>query len=114
MSIISRFTRYTTQKEPVLSVGVLAAIVLAVISRFVTLTEDDLQLLGLLLVPIVTAAVARLKAWSPASVQKLADQRYDEGTADATARLAVAPEVQAAAPRPVRTAPRPRRARAVE
>lgn len=82
MGALAKFTRYTTQQEPVLSVGVLAAFVLAIISRFVTLTEDDLQLLGLLLVPIVTALIARFQAWSPASVEKATRAAFDQGVHD--------------------------------
>lgn len=96
MNVLTRFTSYTTQKEPVLSVGVLAAFVLAIVSRFVQLTEDDFQLLGLLLVPIVTALVARFKAWSPASVMRETEAAYAEGIDDGRVRAQ-----QAARPRPV-------------
>lgn len=108
MNVLSRFTRYTTQKEPVLSAGVLAAIVLAILSRFVRLTEDDLQLLGLLLVPIVTALVARLKAWSPASVERETRSAYLDGTEDGRpeARTAATPRpVPVSTPRPVTRRP---------
>lgn len=71
---LSRFLRFTTQKEPVVSAGFLAAVVLYVISRFVPLTDDDLQLLGLLLVPVIPALIARFAAWSPASVARLRAQ----------------------------------------
>ena len=82
MGALARFTKYTTQQEPVLSVGILAAMALAILSRFVTLTEDDLQLLGLLLVPIITALIARFQAWSPASVEKVKRAAFEQGVAD--------------------------------
>ncbi len=83
---LSRFLRYTTQDEPVITAGVIAAFVLYLLDRYLGLTEDDLQLLGLLLVPIVTAIGARLQAWSPASVDKAitkaAGDAYQDGLAD--------------------------------
>ena len=83
---LSRFLRYTTQQEPVVTAGLLAAFVLYLIDRYVGLTEDDLTLLGLLLVPIVTAIGARFRAWSPASVDrevtKAASDAYQDGLAD--------------------------------
>ena len=82
---LSRFLRFTTQEEPVLSAASLVAIALAIISRFVTLTDDDLQLLALILLPFAPAVLARLKAWSPASVQRLraqADERLSEAYRD--------------------------------
>ena len=80
---LSRFMRFTTQKEPVLSAGVVAALVLYLITRFVPgLTDDDLQLLGLLLVPIIPALLARLRAWSPVSVERAVADAYQDGQQD--------------------------------
>lgn len=82
---LSRFLRFTTQEEPVLSAATLVAIALAIVSRFVPLTDDDLQLLALILLPFAPAVLARLKAWSPASVQRLraqADERLSEAYRD--------------------------------
>ncbi len=84
---LSRFMRFTTQKEPVLSAAVVAALVLYVITRIVPgLTDDDLQLLGLLLVPIIPALLARLRAWSPVSVEKALGEAYQDGVQDAGTR----------------------------
>lgn len=83
---LSRFLRYTTQDEPVLTAGVIAAFVLYLLDRYLHLTEDDLQLLGLLLVPIVGAIAARLRAWSPTSVERevqgVREDAYADGLAD--------------------------------
>lgn len=85
---LSRFMRFTTQKEPVLSAAVVAALVLYVITRIVPgLTDDDLQLLGLLLVPIIPALLARLRAWSPVSVEKALGEAYQGGVTDAVAPM---------------------------
>jgi hypothetical protein len=74
MNTISRFTKYTTQSEPAITISLLAALVLAVIAKYVNLTEDDLQLLGLMLVPVVAGIVTRLRVWSPASVAAIKDE----------------------------------------
>ena len=68
MGALSKFTKYTTQSEPVMSISLIAALVLAVLAKYVTLTDDDLQLLGLILVPIVAGIVARWRVYSPATV----------------------------------------------
>lgn len=73
MSVLARFTKYTTQSEPVITVGIIAAVVLALIDRYLHLTEDDLQLAGLLLVPLVGAVIARLQVYSPATVARIRD-----------------------------------------
>jgi MFS superfamily sulfate permease-like transporter len=73
MNALSRFTRYTSQQEPVVTIGLLAAAILYFVDRYAHLTDDDLELYGLLLVPIVTTFLARFRAWSPASVRKALD-----------------------------------------
>lgn len=67
---LSRFLRYTTQDEPALTVGVVAAFVLYAIDRYLHLTDDDLQLIGLLLVPIVGAVLTRFNVYSPATHER--------------------------------------------
>lgn len=82
---LARFMRFTTQKEPVLSAAVVAAFALYMVTRFVPgITDDDLELLGLLLVPIVPALLARLRAWSPLSVEKALGAAYQDGVTDGT------------------------------
>lgn len=76
---LSRFLRYTTQQEPVVTAGLLAALALYLIDRYVGLTEDDLTLLGLLLVPVAGALLARLRAWSPASARRAIAAAYQDG-----------------------------------
>lgn len=80
--VLARFKRFTTQREPVLSVATVAAFVLFLIDRQLGLTDDDLELLGMLLVPIVAGVVARLRAWSPESVEREIDAAYSEGRDD--------------------------------
>lgn len=85
---LARFMRFTTQKEPVLSAAVVAAFVLYLITRFIPgITDDDLELIALLLVPIVPALLARLRAWSPLSVEKALDEAYRDGQHDGAALL---------------------------
>ena len=80
---LGRFMRFTTQKEPVLSAAVVAAFLLYLVTRVVPgLTDDDLQLIALVLVPIVPALLARLKAWSPIAVAKAVGDAYDDGVRD--------------------------------
>ena len=81
---LSRFLRYTTQQEPVVTAGLLAALALYLLDRYLGLTEDDLTLLGLLLVPVAGALLARFQAWSPASAQRAIDEAYQEGLDDGT------------------------------
>lgn len=73
MRLINQFTRFTTQREPVITISVIAAGVLAVIAKYIDLTEDDLELLGLILVPLVAGIVARMRVYSPATVAAIKD-----------------------------------------
>jgi len=67
---MNRFLKYTTQEEPALTIGVIAAAVLALLSKFVLLTDDDLTILGPVVVIIITTLV-RQSVFSPATVAKL-------------------------------------------
>lgn len=89
---LTRFLRYTTQSEPVLSASVVAAFVLAALDRHFHLTDDDLQLIGLLATPIVAGLLARLSAWSPRSAGVAIGNAYQEGLTDGS--------IQPAAPTP--------------
>ena len=55
---MERFLRYTTQKEPALTASFLAAILLAVAARYLGLTDEDLAILGpvMLVAGVVIAA----------------------------------------------------------
>ena len=39
---MDRFLRYTTQKEPALTASFLAAVLLAIVARYLQLTDEDL------------------------------------------------------------------------
>lgn len=82
---LSRFLRYTTQDEPVLSAGLLAALALYLVDRWLHLTDDDLQLLGLLLVPVAGAVLARWNAYAPSTVRREVDDAHAEGYEDGQA-----------------------------
>ena len=63
---LDRFLRFTTQEEPVLSVGLVAAIALALVDRFFNLTDGDLALYGPIAV-LVTSVIMRRFVYSPAT-----------------------------------------------
>ena len=66
---LGRFTQYTSQKEPVMTVGIIAAMLLAVVDRVFGLTDGDLALFGPIAV-LVVATIMRQLAYSPASYLK--------------------------------------------
>jgi hypothetical protein len=53
---MDRFLRYTTQKEPALSASFLAAVLLAIAARYLDLTDEDLAILGPVM--LIAAGVA--------------------------------------------------------
>lgn len=67
---MDRFLRYTTQSEPALTASFLAAVLLAIIARYLVLTDDDLAILGPVML-IIAGVVIRTGVFAPASVQKL-------------------------------------------
>lgn len=67
---MNRFLKYTTQEEPALTASFVAAIILAVISKFVLLTDDDLLLLGPIAL-VIAGVIIRAGVFSPATVAKL-------------------------------------------
>ncbi len=67
---MNRFLKYTTQEEPALTASFVAAIILAVISKFVLLTDDDLLLLGPIAL-VIAGVIIRAGVFSPATVSKL-------------------------------------------
>jgi hypothetical protein len=75
-----RFLRYTTQQEPALTASFLAAILLAVVARFLDLTDEDLAVLGPIAL-IVAGVVIRAGVFSPATVDRLLDDE-DDASAD--------------------------------
>jgi Mn2+/Fe2+ NRAMP family transporter len=74
------------QKEPLLTVGAITAIVSALLvflqSMGVNITDDQqeaIRNLVAVLAPIVLALVARQFVYAPATVEKIADQQYTAG-----------------------------------
>jgi len=75
MGPLTKFARFTTQSEPALTIGVIAAIILYAIDKYaVHLTDDDAQLLGLMLMVFLPLVVARFRVYSPASVAAIKEQ----------------------------------------
>lgn len=79
---ITRFLRFTTRKEPALSVSLIAAIVLALCAKYLHLTDDDLALLGPIAV-VVIGALIRLRVFSPLTHELGLADAYQEGVQDA-------------------------------
>ena len=60
---MDRFLRYTTQKEPALTASFLAAVLLAIVARYLDLTDDDLAILGPVML-IIAGVVIRAGVFS--------------------------------------------------
>lgn len=67
---MDRFLRYTTQKEPALTASFLAAVLLAIVARYLDLTDEDLAILGPVML-ILAGVVIRAGVFSPATVTGL-------------------------------------------
>ena len=76
---MDRFLRYTTQKEPALTASFLAAVLLAIVARYVGLTDEDLAILGPVTL-IIAAVVIRPGVFAPASVERLLDGEDEPGS----------------------------------
>ena len=76
---LARFRRYTTQKEPALTASFLAAVLLAIVARYMNLTDDDLAILGPVML-IIAGVVIRAGVFAPASVQRLLDCEDETGS----------------------------------
>ena len=74
---MDRFLRYTTQKEPALTASFLAAVLLAIAARYLGLTDEDLAVLGPVML-IVAGVVIRAGVFPPDTFRGLRD---DEGAA---------------------------------
>jgi uncharacterized membrane protein YjjP (DUF1212 family) len=70
--IVDRFLRFTTQKEPALTASFLAAVLLAIAARYLELTDEDLAILGPVML-IIAGVVIRAGVFSPATVSGLRD-----------------------------------------
>jgi hypothetical protein len=75
---MDRFLRFTTHKEPALTASFLAAVLLAIVARYLQLTDEDLAILGPVAL-IIAGVVIRAGVFSPATVRGLV---HDEDTGD--------------------------------
>lgn len=87
MGPLTKFLRFTTQDEPAISLSVLAAIVLYAITRLVPgLTEDDLVILGIVVMAVL-GFIVRQNVFSPrtfwSKLNQEASVAYEEGQHDA-------------------------------
>jgi hypothetical protein len=71
---MERFLAYTTQKEPALTASFLAAVLLAVLARYLDLTDEDLAILGPVAL-ILAGVVIRTGVFSPATVTGLLEAK---------------------------------------
>ena len=69
---MDRFLKFTTQKEPALTASFVAAVLLAVVARYLELTDEDLAILGPVAL-IIAGVVVRPGVFSPATVRGLVD-----------------------------------------
>jgi hypothetical protein len=67
---MDRFLKYTTQQEPALTASFFAAVLLAIVARYLNLTDEDLAILGPVML-IVAGVVIRAGVFAPATVQRL-------------------------------------------
>ena len=73
-----RFLRYTTQREPALTASFLAAVLLAIVARYLDFTDEDLAILGPVML-ILAGVVIRAGVFSPATVRGILDPDEDDG-----------------------------------
>ena len=71
---MNRFLKFTTQDEPALTASFLAAVLLAFVSKFVNLTDDDLTWIGPVFL-LGAGALIRAGVFSPTSVRNLLDRK---------------------------------------
>ena len=76
---MERFLRYTTQKEPALTASFLAAVLLAIVARYLDLTDEDLAILGPVML-ILAGVVIRAGVFSPATVRVLLEDGDEQGS----------------------------------
>ena len=76
---MDRFLRYTTQAEPALTASFLAAVLLAIVARYLDLTDDDLAILGPVAL-IIAGVVIRAGVFAPATVHELLDGEDEQAS----------------------------------
>ena len=69
---MDRFLRYTTQKEPALTASFLAAVLLAAAARYLDLADEDLAILGPVML-ILAGVVIRAGVFAPDTVRDILD-----------------------------------------
>ena len=77
---LARFRRYTTQREPALTASFLAAVLLAIAARYLGLSDEDLSILGPVML-IVAGVVIRAGVFAPHTVRDLLGDEDDQGQA---------------------------------
>ena len=75
---MDRFLRYTTQKEPALTARFVAAVLLALAARYMNLTDEDLAILGPVML-IIAGVVIRAGVFAPATVSGLLEPEDEPG-----------------------------------
>ena len=78
MTGLDRFLNYTTQKEPAITASFLGAILLAIVARYLALTDDELAILGPVAL-IVAGVVIRAGVFAPATVKRLLGGEEPDG-----------------------------------
>jgi uncharacterized membrane protein YjjP (DUF1212 family) len=73
---MDRFLRYTTQKEPAHTASFLAAVLLAIAARYLGMTEEDLAILGPVML-LVAGVVIRAGVFAPETVRALLDSEEE-------------------------------------
>jgi uncharacterized membrane protein YjjP (DUF1212 family) len=71
---VDRFLRYTTQKEPALTASFLAAVLLAIAARYLGLTDQDLAILGPVML-ILAGVVIRAGVFAPDTIATFSTAR---------------------------------------
>lgn len=88
---VTRFLRFTTKKQPAVSISLIAAIVMALLARYLHLTEDDLALFGPIVV-ILVGVVIRAKVFSPWTHELGIAEALEEGKRDGAANAVQPPD----------------------
>ena len=76
---MDRFLRYATQKEPALTASFLAAVLLAVVAGYLGLTDEDLAILGPVMI-ILAGVVVRAGVFAPETVERPLGEDEDGGS----------------------------------
>ena len=75
---MDRFLAFTTQKDPALNASFLAAVLLAIVARYLDLADEDLAILGPVML-ILAGVVIRAGVFSPATVGRMLGDEGEPG-----------------------------------